>query len=170
VEEGPPLRAFIHFPPSASPLISSKRHAQGFWARPQKNADGSQNVKIWDVGIPGRENVRLVFLSLFPLLDVATKPRLILVVRSCTYRQTNWEGGVFPLTLHFPDGTFSDSCSSFTGLTKCAFGLSLTTSWLRRLPLEASQVQVPRQLLAPERCVFPLSFDKFFVLTSLAPL
>ncbi|GAA5843152.1 hypothetical protein JCM11251_003946 [Rhodosporidiobolus azoricus] len=49
-----------------------KDHPYGFWAKPQKAADGSLNLKIWDTGIPGKEG-------------------------------TIWEGGVYPLTLHFPD-------------------------------------------------------------------
>ncbi|GAA5855417.1 hypothetical protein JCM8547_007818 [Rhodosporidiobolus lusitaniae] len=49
-----------------------KDHPYGFWAKPQKKADGSQDMKNWDVGIPGKEG-------------------------------TNWEGGVYPLTLIFPD-------------------------------------------------------------------
>ncbi|BGP14649.1 SUMO conjugating enzyme Hus5 [Rhodosporidiobolus nylandii] len=34
-----------------------KDHPYGFWAKPQKNEDGSLNLKIWDTGIPGKENV-----------------------------------------------------------------------------------------------------------------
>lgn len=29
--------------------------AFGFWARPDKNEDNSQNLKIWNVGIPGKK-------------------------------------------------------------------------------------------------------------------
>ncbi|GAA6002105.1 hypothetical protein JCM10207_003077 [Rhodosporidiobolus poonsookiae] len=32
-----------------------KDHPYGFWAKPQKNTDGSLNLKTWDVGIPGKE-------------------------------------------------------------------------------------------------------------------
>ncbi|GAA5969905.1 hypothetical protein JCM11641_008080 [Rhodosporidiobolus odoratus] len=49
-----------------------KDHPYGFWAKPQKNTDGSLNLKTWDTGIPGKEG-------------------------------TKWEGGVYPLTLQFPD-------------------------------------------------------------------
>jgi len=30
-------------------------HPYGFYARPTKNADGSLNMMLWDVGIPGKE-------------------------------------------------------------------------------------------------------------------
>ncbi|CAG8522793.1 1834_t:CDS:2 [Funneliformis caledonium] len=30
-----------------------KDHPYGFYARPQKNIDGSLNIRVWDVGIPG---------------------------------------------------------------------------------------------------------------------
>ncbi|GAA5858498.1 hypothetical protein JCM5296_000441 [Sporobolomyces johnsonii] len=33
-----------------------KDHPYGFWAKPQKNPDGSMNLMNWDVGIPGKEN------------------------------------------------------------------------------------------------------------------
>ncbi|KAK4053485.1 Dcp1p-Dcp2p decapping enzyme complex alpha subunit [Microbotryomycetes sp. JL201] len=32
-----------------------KDHPYGFWARPQKTSDGSLNLMLWDVGIPGKE-------------------------------------------------------------------------------------------------------------------
>lgn len=31
---------------------------QGFYARPEKEADGSLNLLVWEVGIPGKTNVR----------------------------------------------------------------------------------------------------------------
>ena len=31
-------------------------HPYGFYARPTKNADGSLDMMVWDVGIPGKEN------------------------------------------------------------------------------------------------------------------
>ena len=33
-------------------------NAQGFYARPEKEADGSLNLLVWEVGIPGKANVR----------------------------------------------------------------------------------------------------------------
>ena len=32
-----------------------KDHPAGFWARPSKNADGSNNLMKWNAGIPGKE-------------------------------------------------------------------------------------------------------------------
>ncbi|POW04781.1 hypothetical protein PSTT_10169 [Puccinia striiformis] len=34
-------------------------HPYGFYARPTKNADSSLNMMIWDIGIPGKENLKL---------------------------------------------------------------------------------------------------------------
>ena len=42
----------------------------GFWAKPERSADGSSNLLVWHCGIPGKEG-------------------------------TNWEGGVYPLTMTF---------------------------------------------------------------------
>jgi len=50
-----------------------KDHPFGFYARPQKNAQGVLDLKIWECGIPGKE-------------------------------KTIWEGGLFKLTVTFPDG------------------------------------------------------------------
>ncbi|GAA5827350.1 hypothetical protein JCM5353_007552 [Sporobolomyces roseus] len=33
-----------------------KDHPYGFWAKPSKSADGSMNLMMWEVGIPGKEN------------------------------------------------------------------------------------------------------------------
>ncbi|GAA5914286.1 ubiquitin-conjugating enzyme E2 [Sporobolomyces salmoneus] len=32
-----------------------KDHPYGFWAKPAKNADGSMNLMLWEVGIPGKD-------------------------------------------------------------------------------------------------------------------
>ncbi|POV99562.1 hypothetical protein PSTT_13692, partial [Puccinia striiformis] len=37
-------------------------HPYGFYARPTKNADSSLNMMIWDIGIPGKENVSITRL------------------------------------------------------------------------------------------------------------
>lgn len=34
-----------------------KDHPAGFYARPKKNADNSNNVMFWETGIPGREGI-----------------------------------------------------------------------------------------------------------------
>lgn len=33
------------------------RLLQGFYARPQKKEDGTLNIMVWEVGIPGKEGV-----------------------------------------------------------------------------------------------------------------
>jgi ubiquitin-conjugating enzyme E2 I len=47
-------------------------HPFGFFAKPNRQTNGVIDLKVWDVGIPGRE-------------------------------KTIWEGGLFKLTLSFPD-------------------------------------------------------------------
>jgi hypothetical protein len=36
---------------------------QGFYAKPAKAADGSQNLMEWEVGIPGKTNVSRSFVA-----------------------------------------------------------------------------------------------------------
>jgi ubiquitin-conjugating enzyme E2 I len=55
-------------------------HPFGFYAKPQRNAQGVLDLKIWECGIPGKE-------------------------------KTLWEGGLFKLSVIFPDGE-SQSASS----------------------------------------------------------
>ncbi|TPX12249.1 uncharacterized protein E0L32_007135 [Thyridium curvatum] len=50
-------------------------HPFGFYAKPQRNAQGILDLKSWECGIPGKE-------------------------------KTIWEGGLFKLTMVFPDGKF----------------------------------------------------------------
>ena len=45
--------------PPLTGLIGGPTSVQGFWAKPSKSADGSMNLMMWEVGIPGKENVRL---------------------------------------------------------------------------------------------------------------
>ena len=33
--------------------------SQGFFAKPNKNADGTLNLMVWEVGIPGKAGVRV---------------------------------------------------------------------------------------------------------------
>jgi ubiquitin-conjugating enzyme E2 I len=51
-------------------------HPFGFYAKPQRNAQGVLDLKTWECGIPGKE-------------------------------KTLWEGGLFKLSVIFPDGEFS---------------------------------------------------------------
>lgn len=50
-------------------------HPFGFYARPQRTAGGTLDLKVWECGIPGKE-------------------------------KTIWEGGLFKLTMTFPDGEY----------------------------------------------------------------
>lgn len=50
-------------------------HPFGFYAKPQRNAQGLLDLKTWECGIPGKE-------------------------------KTLWEGGLFKLSVIFPDGEF----------------------------------------------------------------
>ena len=51
-------------------------HPFGFYAKPQRNAQGVLDLKTWECGIPGKE-------------------------------KTLWEGGLFKLSVIFPDGVYS---------------------------------------------------------------
>ena len=49
-----------------------KEHPVGFYARPTKKEDNSNNIMTWETGIPGKNG-------------------------------TDWEGGIFKVTMEFPD-------------------------------------------------------------------
>ena len=49
-----------------------KDHPVGFYARPTKKEDNSNNIMTWETGIPGKNG-------------------------------TDWEGGIFKVTMEFPD-------------------------------------------------------------------
>mgnify|MGYP000366928558 CR=1 FL=1 len=40
-----------------------KDHPIDFFARPSRKADGSQNLMVWECGVPGKKGVRLHFFS-----------------------------------------------------------------------------------------------------------
>lgn len=50
-----------------------KDHPFGFYAKPERGANGVMNLKAWECGIPGKD-------------------------------KTLWEGGLFKLSVVFPDG------------------------------------------------------------------
>jgi ubiquitin-conjugating enzyme E2 I len=61
-----------------------KDHPFGFYAKPQRNAQGVLDLKVWECGIPGKE-------------------------------KTIWAGGLFKLTMTFPDGMrWLSACSPST--------------------------------------------------------
>jgi hypothetical protein len=37
--------------------------SQGFYARPVKTADGTQNMMVWELGIPGKQGVSHAIVS-----------------------------------------------------------------------------------------------------------
>lgn len=55
-----PYVSFVHLRPSRLPRQADSLflNPQGFWAKPQKNGD-TLNLLQWDVGIPGKEGVRV---------------------------------------------------------------------------------------------------------------
>lgn len=66
-------------------LVDLLTRSQGFFARPEKDADGSLNLLVWEIGIPGKANVRRVLW------------------RVLTRDQTPWEGGIYKLKMFFPE-------------------------------------------------------------------
>jgi hypothetical protein len=72
-------------------LRSFHSYRQGFYAKPQKNADGTLNMMLWEVGIPGKQGVSSVEA----------------VVERLAHSQTNWEHGVYKVNMNFPDGKHS---------------------------------------------------------------
>lgn len=71
--EGPPFRTFSGrtFRPAFTVregrllmICSLDLGMQGFYARPAKSADGSLDLMKWEVGIPGKPNVRPLRLAL----------------------------------------------------------------------------------------------------------
>jgi ubiquitin-conjugating enzyme E2 I len=66
-----------------------KDHPFGFYAKPQRNAQGVLDLKVWECGIPGKD-------------------------------KTLWEGGLFKLSVIFPDGKFHGLSSTSTALTYIA--------------------------------------------------
>jgi ubiquitin-conjugating enzyme E2 I len=76
-------------------------HPFGFYAKPQRNAQGVLDLKVWECGVPGKE-------------------------------KTLWEGGLFKLSVVFPDGEFPDDAIWKPG-----------TDLHVRVPYEASEVYDP---------------------------
>ncbi|GMP45347.1 hypothetical protein CsSME_00013901 [Camellia sinensis var. sinensis] len=66
-----------------------KNHPHGFVAKPEAAADGSVNLMIWHCTIPGKPG----WISFS-------------VMRQISYLgciKTDWDGGFYPLTLHFSE-------------------------------------------------------------------
>ncbi|KAK1301105.1 SUMO-conjugating enzyme SCE1 [Acorus calamus] len=59
-----------------------KNHPHGFVAKPETATDGTVNLMVWQCTIPGKAGV---------------------LNRAGEEKYTDWEGGYFPLTLHFSE-------------------------------------------------------------------
>ncbi|TXG59387.1 hypothetical protein EZV62_013960 [Acer yangbiense] len=57
-----------------------KNHPHGFVAKPETLPDGTVNLMVWHCTIPGKTGVNIEYVN-----------------------ATDWEGGYFPLTLHFSE-------------------------------------------------------------------
>lgn len=71
MEEGPSLCATTSSITKQTPsLIATSFVSQGFYAKPSKAADGSMNLMEWEVGIPGKQGVRFLRVSMdLPSVD-----------------------------------------------------------------------------------------------------
>uniref|UniRef100_A0A0E0MA54 UBC core domain-containing protein n=2 Tax=Oryza TaxID=4527 RepID=A0A0E0MA54_ORYPU len=67
-----------------------KNHPHGFVAKPETMADGSANLMIWHCTIPGKQGL-------------GQAPGRGLRCPSLGPPLTDWEGGYYPLTLHFSE-------------------------------------------------------------------
>uniref|UniRef100_A0A7N0UXG0 UBC core domain-containing protein n=1 Tax=Kalanchoe fedtschenkoi TaxID=63787 RepID=A0A7N0UXG0_KALFE len=74
-----------------------KNHPHGFVAKPETGADGSVNLMVWQCTIPGKTGQSLYFCK-FQLDFYIWSPLMKAEIFS-----TDWEGGFFPITLHFSE-------------------------------------------------------------------
>jgi hypothetical protein len=56
-----------------------------------KAADGTQNMMVWELGIPGKQGV-------------SSRLSTAQGLRQKLMNQTNWEGGVYKVLATFPEG------------------------------------------------------------------
>ncbi|KAK6287839.1 Ubiquitin-conjugating enzyme E2 - like 4 [Theobroma cacao] len=68
-----------------------KNHPHGFVAKPETLQDGTVNLMVWHCTIPGKAGV--CFAAFWWLLCYLKSDSSV----------TDWEGGYFPLTLHFSE-------------------------------------------------------------------
>ncbi|GKD52545.1 SUMO-conjugating enzyme SCE1 [Tanacetum coccineum] len=72
-----------------------KNHPHGFVAKPESLTDGSVNLMVWHCTIPGKAGSRGAH-------DAVTDNNS-LKMGFGTNAMTDWEGGYYPLTLHFTE-------------------------------------------------------------------
>ncbi|RZC54951.1 hypothetical protein C5167_013800 [Papaver somniferum] len=74
-----------------------KNHPHGFVAKPETAADGSVNLMVWQCTIPGKAgSVTKGYVFAVTIVGYYYK------YLACYY-STDWEGGYFPLALHFSE-------------------------------------------------------------------
>uniref|UniRef100_A0A7N2R6V9 UBC core domain-containing protein n=1 Tax=Quercus lobata TaxID=97700 RepID=A0A7N2R6V9_QUELO len=74
-----------------------KNHPHGFVAKPETLTDGTVNLMVWHCTIPGKAG------GLCLMLDCGNIGRIGNGAAGNSRWQTDWEGGYFPLTLHFSE-------------------------------------------------------------------
>ncbi|PKI83783.1 Ubc9p [Malassezia vespertilionis] len=67
-----------------------KDHPFGFYARPEKEADGSLNLLVWEVGIPGKQNSGTYKLKMYFPEEYPSKPP------KCKFTPPLFHPNVFP--------------------------------------------------------------------------
>ncbi|KOM45001.1 hypothetical protein LR48_Vigan06g030700 [Vigna angularis] len=86
-----------------------KNHPHGFVAKPETLPDGTVNLMVWHCTIPGKTGVLI-----FPIHEFCIDGARLIIFRKFSYqfngivggmdsRNTDWEGGYFPLTMHFSE-------------------------------------------------------------------
>uniref|UniRef100_A0A2N9H5X2 UBC core domain-containing protein n=1 Tax=Fagus sylvatica TaxID=28930 RepID=A0A2N9H5X2_FAGSY len=80
-----------------------KNHPHGFVAKPETGPDGSVNMMVWQCTIPGKTGAQV---SCGKLLSFSTAFAFAIIndhgKQGCN-GLTDWEGGYFPLSLHFSE-------------------------------------------------------------------
>ncbi|KAI8535060.1 hypothetical protein RHMOL_Rhmol10G0145600 [Rhododendron molle] len=86
-----------------------KNHPHGFVAKPESLPDGSVNLMIWQCTIPGKAACSaLSHLLFFAVISCSSFFFLHYSPAStwrdqCWVRETDWDGGYYPLTIHFTE-------------------------------------------------------------------
>lgn len=84
-----------------------KDHPPGFYARPTKKPDNSQNLMCWETGIPGKSFfVNLQILNLFLShtgKDGKNFCSSLIGSEIIVFVGTDWAGGVYKVVMEFPD-------------------------------------------------------------------
>ncbi|CAL5385344.1 unnamed protein product [Camellia sinensis] len=78
-----------------------KNHPHGFVAKPEAAADGSVNLMIWHCTIPGKPG--FLFMGMNACFEVDQFLCHAADFLPWLYKATDWDGGFYPLTLHFSE-------------------------------------------------------------------